>query len=68
MIKSLLRFCGIIKDERGLDQFEPIYGLPTRALDEWLSCNPALKKDYETELLIRSRSSWPARDKQVNRV
>lgn len=54
MVKSLLRFLGIVKDTRGLDKFEPIYGLPTRSLDEWLSRNPALRKDYEAELLARS--------------
>jgi hypothetical protein len=55
MIKSVLRFFGIIKDERELLQFEPIYGLPRRSLDEWLSRNPGLKKDYEAALLIRSQ-------------
>ena len=68
MIKSLLRFLGIIKDEMGLDQFEPIYGLPKPALDEWLSRNPALEKDYHAELLIRSRRNCSPRNKHVNGV
>lgn len=57
MIKCLMRFLGIIADDREdteLDNFEPIYGLPKRSLDEWLSQNPALKKDYEAELRARS--------------
>jgi hypothetical protein len=58
-------FSGIGKDERGLGQFEPIYGLPTRSLDEWLSRNPALKKDYDSELLIRSRPNRSARNKRM---
>src|SRR5690606_3629285 len=61
-----LRFCGIVKNKRVLDQFEPIYGLPTRSLDEWLSRNPARKKVYEAELLNRSRRSCSARDKRLN--
>ena len=68
MIKSLLRFCGIVNDKTELDQFDPIYGLPTRSLDEWLSRNPALKKDYEAKLLARSRRSWSARDWRKHRV
>jgi hypothetical protein len=63
MIKSLLRFFGIVKDEGKLLQFEPIYGLPRRSLDEWLSRNPGLKKDYEAALLIRSQQSRTARNK-----
>jgi hypothetical protein len=68
MFKSLLRSFGIAKDHRGLDQFEPIYGLPTPSLDAWLSRNPALKKDYETELLARSRRNLSARDKPLGAV
>jgi len=44
MVNWLLRLFGIIRGEGGLDKFEPIYGLPTRSLDEWLSRNPALRK------------------------
>ena len=68
MVKSWLRFFGIVKDTRELDKFERIYGLPTRSLDEWLSRNPALKQDYEAELLARSRRSRSARDKRVGGV
>jgi hypothetical protein len=60
MVKSLLRFVGIAKDERAPEQFDPIYGLPRRSLDEWLSRNPALKKDYEAALLVRSQQSRSA--------
>ena len=64
IINSLLRFCGLVKDERGLDQFEPVYGLPTRSLNEWLSRNPALKEEYEAELRFRSRRSRSTCEKQ----
>ena len=68
MIKSLLRFCGIVEDEMELDQFDPIYGLSKRSLDEWLSRNSALMKKYQAELLTRSRRGWSARDKRINVV
>jgi hypothetical protein len=68
MVKSLLRFFGILKDERGLDKFEPIYGLPPRSLDEWLSRNPGRRTDYEAELRVRSRDSRSARDTRVSGV
>ncbi|MCA9147205.1 MAG: hypothetical protein KDB05_30725 [Planctomycetales bacterium] len=57
MIKYLMWFLGLIADDREdseLDKFEPIYGLPRRSLDEWLSRNPALKKDYEAKLRAHS--------------
>jgi hypothetical protein len=54
MLKSLLRFFGIVKDNSDLDNFDPIYGLPKRSLDEWLSRNPTLKTKYESELMARS--------------
>jgi hypothetical protein len=68
MIKPLLRFFGFVKDERGLEKFESIYGLPTRSLDEWFSRNPALRTRYEAELLIRSRQSRSARGNRVDGV
>lgn len=63
MIKYLMRFLGLIADDREdseLDKFEPIYGLPRRSLDEWLSRNPALKKDYEAKLRARTLRSQSA--------
>lgn len=63
MIKCVMRFLGIIADDREdseLDKFEPIYGLPKRSLDEWLSRNPALRNEYEAELRARSLHSRSA--------
>jgi hypothetical protein len=68
MVNLLLRLFGIIRGEGELDKFEPIYGLPTRSLDEWLSRNPALRNDYDAKLLIRSRQSRSARNKWVHRI
>jgi hypothetical protein len=68
MIKSLLRLCDIIKGQTEPDQFEPVYGLSPRSRDEWLSRNPALKEDYEADLLIRTRRSRSARVKRLNRI
>lgn len=62
MLKLLLRFFGIVKDDSILDNFDPIYGLPKRALDEWLSRNPKLKKEYESELMARS---WRSHRRRV---
>ena len=60
MFKSFFRFLGINNGETGLDKFEPIYGLPICSLDEWLSRNPALKRDYEARLEAGSALVPPA--------
>lgn len=50
MLKSPFRFFGIATDTTDLHAFEPIYGLPRRSLNEWLSRNPILKQEYEAKL------------------
>jgi hypothetical protein len=67
MLKSLFRLFGIDADSTELDKFEPIYGLPKRSLDEWLSRNPKLKKEYERELVVRLQRSRAARDARSHR-
>jgi hypothetical protein len=55
MLKSMFQFLGFDKgDTKYLDAFEPIYGLPKRSLEKWLSRNPTLKKEYEAKLAARS--------------
>jgi hypothetical protein len=54
MLKSLFRFFGIAKESAELDKFDPIYGLPKRSLEEWLSRNPTLAKEYKAKLTARS--------------
>jgi hypothetical protein len=67
MFKSLLGFLGMTADSTELDKFEPIYGLPKRSLDEWLSRNPKLKKEYERELVVRLQRSRVAREARSHR-
>lgn len=50
----MIRFFTTDSDSMDSSKFEPIYGLPKRALAEWLSRNPTLKAEYEKELLARS--------------
>ena len=54
MLKSLLRYFGIINESVEQDTFDPIYGLPKGALEEWLSRNPTLSKKYNAKLRARS--------------
>ena len=56
MWASLLR---LFKPSGGSDpmwhEYDPVYGLPGRALDEWLARNPALREEYDAA--IRARAS-----------
>ncbi len=54
MFKSLLRFLGLAKKSSEPDNFDPLYGLPKHSLDEWLSHNPKLKREYASQLAARS--------------
>lgn len=62
MLRSIIRFLGLGIESTELDGFEPIYGLPKRSLDEWLSRNATLKKGYDLELVARLQRSRAARD------
>jgi hypothetical protein len=53
MFKSLLRFFGLVNGKSDTDNFDPLYGLPKQSLDEWLSRNPTLKREYASELAAR---------------
>lgn len=57
MLNSSFRVFGIGTDPSELDEFEPIYGLTRRSLDEWLSRNPELRKKYYIELAARLQRS-----------
>ncbi len=35
-------------------EYEPVYGLPRRAIEAWLARNPRLRKEYEEEWLDRN--------------
>ena len=65
MIESLSRLLGIAADERELDNYEPIYGLPNHSLDEWLARNPILRQEYDAKFRdfrarYRRRATTPA--------
>jgi hypothetical protein len=61
MFKSLRRLFGFDRSSPVKDQYDPIYGLPRRAVDEWLKHNPVLKQEYDAmlraRLLLRDRRS-----------
>lgn len=67
MFHALLCCLGFRTGRTKLDSFEPIYGLPKRSLDEWLSRNPQLQKEYEVELAARLRQNRSIRDAQSRR-
>ncbi len=54
MFGTLRRLVAISSTPRELERFEPIYGLPHRALQEWLSQNSQLRQDYDIELASRA--------------
>lgn len=56
MWKSLLRWFGIADREELEEHFDPIYGLPYPALNEWLSRNPQLQEEYDAELTTRLKT------------
>lgn len=60
MFTSLFCLFRSRKGSSHLDNFEPIYGLPKRSLDEWLSRNPRLKEQYEKELVARLQNQAAA--------
>ncbi len=60
MFKSLLRYFGITKESEEQDKFDPIYGLPKRALQDWLSRNPTLSIEYNAKLRDRSSATGPS--------
>lgn len=51
-VQIVTPFFGFVKAEKRSGKYDPIYGYPPRAIDEWLSYNPILKKNYEAKLRI----------------
>lgn len=64
MFKSLLRRLGIMNGTLEPNKFDPIYGFPTRSIDEWFARNPKLKADYDAELAARSLRTRDTRGKR----
>jgi hypothetical protein len=67
MWREWLRLIGLSDSADPIgDQYDPVYGLPRRSLEEWLARNPDVKDEYEAELRRRavrhdgSKSTPPA--------
>lgn len=56
MFRWLLKSLGFIRDDSTQQtEYDPVYGLPRRSLDEWLARNPQLREEYEVlEWLARN--------------
>lgn len=50
MLKGLKRLFGMDADAAGSGgDYDPVYGLPRRAVEEWLARNPTLRQQHEVE-------------------
>lgn len=59
MLKFLSRLFGV---RTAVDEYDPLYGLSQRSLDDWLSFNPQRRAEYESALKTR----WlPASESRV---
>ncbi len=57
MLRWLVKCFGFDKDGPAQrPEYDPVYGLPRRAVEEWLARNPRLREEYE-----RLRASLPGR-------
>src|SRR3954469_16343395 len=58
------RFLGLFGGSGGTDPvweaYDPVYGLPRRAVEEWLARNPAIRDEYEAVLRARAAGPGPA--------
>jgi hypothetical protein len=60
MWSTLLRFFGVSGGAESIrDEYDPVYGLPRRAVEEWLARNPTLKREYEA--MLQARAQPPSR-------
>jgi len=50
MLNWVRRIFGMAAESASSDpEFDPVYGLPRRAVEEWLARNPRLREEYEVE-------------------
>jgi hypothetical protein len=48
MFRRLLKLLGFSRDDSiPQPEYDPVYGLPRRSLEEWLARNPQLREEYE---------------------
>jgi hypothetical protein len=60
MLERLWRLFGIATDsEPPRAHYDPIYGLPRRAVEEWLARNPRLRDQYKVQKLASPQSPAP---------
>jgi hypothetical protein len=59
MLKRLWRLFRIAAESaESHEEYDPVYGLPKRAVEEWLARNPQLREEYEVrEWLARNPPS-----------
>lgn len=71
MLNLLRRLVGAHTARNAADEFDPLYGLSKRSLDDWLSFNPQMRAEYESKLNARSLrardggSITPARSRRM---
>jgi hypothetical protein len=62
MWRSLLRLAGLSGGTHSTrDQYDPVYGLPRRAVEEWLARNPKIREEYEATTLRARIPGTPGR-------
>lgn len=50
MLKKLEKFFGMADESApSSTEYDPVYGLPKRAVREWLARNPRLREEYEVQ-------------------
>jgi hypothetical protein len=54
MFNKIVRIFQRTKPNHERDKYEPIYGFPREAVEEWLSRNPQLKVQYDQRLRVRT--------------
>lgn len=61
MFRRLLKLLGFSRDDPiPQPEYDPVYALPRRSLEEWLARNPQLRKEYEVQ-------EWLARNPSLRR-
>jgi hypothetical protein len=55
MIIKLLQLCGLVNSPTTADDYDPVFGLPKRSLEEWLARHPSMRPKYDAELKLRTK-------------
>lgn len=57
MIIKVLQLCGLVNSPTTADDYDPVFGLPKRSLEEWLARHPSMRPKYDAELNRRTKQS-----------